>query len=61
VEIGGSKLALFTYGTPELRLAVGRVRGDKGEVYWYSGYGQVPFDPKPFAKPEGMKIEEIKP
>jgi hypothetical protein len=61
IEIGSSKLALFTYGTPEIPLAVGRVRGDKGEIYWYSGYGQVPFDVKLFAKPEGMKIEEMKP
>jgi hypothetical protein len=61
VEIGSSKLALFTYGTPERPLAVGRVRGDKGEIYWFSGYGQVPFDAKLFVKPEGMKIEETKP
>ena len=61
VEIGSSKLALFTYGNPERPLAVGRVRGGKGEIYWYSGYGQVPFDAKLFAKPEGTKIEEMKP
>jgi hypothetical protein len=61
VEIGNSKLALFMYGIPERPLAVGRVRGDRGEIYWYSGYGQVPFDAKLFAKPEGLKIEEIKP
>jgi len=61
VEMGNSKLALFTYGTPERPLAVGRVRADKGEIFWYSGYGQVPFDAKLFEKPEGMKIEEVKP
>jgi len=61
LEIGGSKLALFTYGTPERPLSVGRVRGEKGEIYWYSGYGQLPFDAKLFAKPEGVKIEEMKP
>lgn len=61
VEIGGSKLALFTYGTPERPLAVGRVRGDKGEIFWYSGYGRVPFDATLFARPDGMKIEEVKP
>jgi len=61
VEIGNSKLALFTYGTPERPLAVGRVRGGKGEIYWYNGYGQVPFDAKLFAMPQGMKIEETKP
>lgn len=61
VEVGKSKLALFTYGTPERPLAVGRVRGDDGEIYWYSGYCGVPFDAKLFAKPEGVKIEESKP
>jgi hypothetical protein len=61
VEIGNSKLALFTYGTPEKPLAVGRVRGEKGEIFWYSGFGQVSFDPKMFAKPEGIKIQESKP
>jgi hypothetical protein len=61
VQVGNSKLALYTYGTPERPLAVGRVRGEKGEIYWFSGYGQVPFDAKLFAKPEGMKIEEIRP
>jgi hypothetical protein len=60
VEIGKSKLALFTYGTPERPLAVGRVRGNSGEIYWYSGYGEVPFDAKLFAKPEGIKVEEVK-
>lgn len=61
VEIGSSMLALFTYGIPERPLAVSRKRGDKDEIYWYSGYGHVPFDAKLFAKPEGMKVEEIKP
>jgi hypothetical protein len=61
VEIGSSKLALFTFGNPEHPLSVGRVRGDKGEIYWYSGYGQIPFDAKLFAKPEGITLEEMKP
>ncbi len=61
VEIGSSKLALFTYGSPERPLAVGRVRGDNGEIYWYSGYGDIPFDAKLFEKPDGMKIEDAKP
>jgi hypothetical protein len=60
VEIGGSKLALFTYGRPEHPLAVGRVRANGGEIFWYSGYGEVPFDGKLFAEPEGVKIQEIK-
>lgn len=61
VEIGGSKLALFTYGTPERPLAVGRVRGSRAEIYWYSGFGQLPFDGNLFAKPEGVKIEGTHP
>jgi len=27
----------------------------------YSGYGQMDFNPKLFAKPENVKIEELKP
>jgi hypothetical protein len=61
VQIGNSALALFTYGTPERPLAVGRQRGDKNDLFWYSGYGQVGFDPKLFAKPENVKIEDSKP
>jgi hypothetical protein len=57
VHIGESSLALFTYGTPERPLAVAWTRGDKNEIFWYSGYGQINFDPKLFAKPEGVKIE----
>lgn len=60
VETASTKLALFTYGTPERPLAVGRVRGDDGEIYWYSGFGEVPFDAKLFAKPEGIKFDETK-
>jgi hypothetical protein len=60
VEIGGSKLALFTCGSPEHRLAVGRVRANGGEIFCYSGYGEVPFDARLFAKPEDVKIQEIK-
>lgn len=61
IQTGNSKLALFTYGKPERPLAVGCVRGDDGVIYWYSGYGEVPFDAKLFAKPEGVKIEDSKP
>lgn len=60
LEIGNSKLALFTYGTPERPLAVGRVRDGEGEIFWYSGFGEVPFEAGLFAKPEGIKIEEGK-
>lgn len=60
VHIGQSSVALFTYGTPERPLAVAWTRGDKHEIYWYSGYGEVDFNPKLFAKPEGVTIEEAK-
>jgi hypothetical protein len=61
VETADSKLALFTYGPPERPLAVSRVRGDKGEIFWFKGHGDLPFEPKLFAKPEDVKIEEAKP
>jgi hypothetical protein len=32
--------------------------GDRAEVFCYSGYGHVPFDPKLVAKPEGVNITE---
>ena len=60
LQFGESIIALFTYGTPERPLAVGWTRGDKNEIFWYSGYGQMDFDPKLFAKPEHVKIEEVK-
>jgi len=61
VEIGKADLALFTYGSPERPLAVARKRGEKNDIYWYSGYGQLDFNPKLFAKPENVKMEELKP
>jgi hypothetical protein len=59
-RIGESSLALFTFGTPERPLSVAWTRGEKHEIFWYSGYGQVAFDPKLFAKPEGVKIQDAK-
>lgn len=61
LEVGDLILGLFTYGNPERPLALMRGRGDKNDIFWYSGYGQVDFDPKLFAKPENVKIEDIKP
>lgn len=62
VDLGNSiSLAMFTYGTPERPMAVARTRGDKGEIFWFSGWGDVPFDPTLFSKPQGVKIEEQKP
>jgi hypothetical protein len=60
VTIGTTALALFTYGTPERPIAVTQHRNGKADIYWYSGYGQMNFDPKIFAKPENVKIEESK-
>lgn len=60
LQFGDSVVALFTYGTPEIPLAVAWSRGEKHEIFWYSGYGVIDFDPKLFAKPEHVKIEEMK-
>ncbi len=60
LSFGESKLALFTYGTPERPLSVAWMRGEKHEIFWYSGYGQLDFDRKLFEKPENVKIEDVK-
>jgi hypothetical protein len=53
IEIGNTKLLMFTINAPtERALAVGRPAGEKGEVYIYAAYDEIPFDPKLFAKPE---------
>jgi hypothetical protein len=57
VNINGGTLVLFTYGTPERPMAV--VSGqNSGKIFWYKGYGDIPFQPSLFAKPEGVKIQE---
>jgi hypothetical protein len=58
LDMGGTRFALFTYGSNEFPLLVAHTVGNKGEMFWYSGYGRVPFDPKLFAKPEGITITE---
>jgi hypothetical protein len=60
VDVGDSQLFLFTTGTPELPWAVARKHGNVNEIFWYGTYEQLPFDQKLFAKPEGVKIEEVK-
>lgn len=60
VNVGSTSLALFTYGTPERPVAVSQDHNGKTDIFWYSGYGQVEFDPKLFAKPENVTIEELK-
>jgi hypothetical protein len=39
---------------------VSQERNGKTDIFWYSGYGEVDFDPRLFAKPENVKIEESK-
>jgi hypothetical protein len=60
VDIGDSQLFLFTTGRPERPWAVARKRGNVNEIFWYGTYEQLPFDQKLFAKPEGVKVEEVK-
>jgi hypothetical protein len=60
LNFGDSTVALFTYGTPERPLAAAWTRGEKHAIFWYSGYGDLDFDPKLFAKPEHVKIDEAK-
>lgn len=60
VNLGDSQLFLFTMGTPERPWAVARQHGNLHEIYWYGVYDQLPFDPKLFARPEGVEIEEAK-
>lgn len=60
-KIGGVTLALFTYGVPERPLGVVWTSGDEHDIFWYKGYGDMPFDSRLFAKPEHVKIEEPKP
>ncbi len=40
--------------------AVARQHSGTREIYWYGEYKQIPFDSKLFAKPAGVKIEEVK-
>lgn len=61
LDLEGIDLGMFTYGTPERPLAVVRVRGEKSEIFWYSGYGDLPFDLELFTKPDNVRIEEPKP
>lgn len=60
LNFGESKLALFTYGSPSRPLAVAWMRGGKNDIYWYSGYGEMPFDASLFALPAGLRVTEAK-
>jgi hypothetical protein len=61
LKVGTISYMLFTYGPSEHPLGLARQEGEKNEIFWYSGYGEIPFDPKLFAKPEGIKIENQTP
>jgi hypothetical protein len=62
IEIGSTRFLMFTVDAPSERpLAVGRAVGGKGEVFIYTAYVEVPFDPKLFARPDGVNISETKP
>lgn len=48
VDVGDATLALFTYGASERPMAVSRVRGEKWEIFWFRGWGDLPFNAKLF-------------
>jgi hypothetical protein len=59
-QVGTAALTLFLAKSPELPIAVSLKRGDKNEIFLYSQYARKAFDPKLFAKPADVKIEESK-
>lgn len=61
VQVGAATLTLFLAKSPELPIAVSLKRGDKNDVFFYSQYARTEFDPKLFAKPADVKIDESKP
>jgi len=60
-QVGTATLMLFVAKSPELPIAVSLKRGDKTEIFSYSQYARTAFDPKFFAKPEDVKIQDSKP
>jgi hypothetical protein len=48
-------------GNPEAPVSVVRKDDKTRKIFWYEEYSQMPFDAKLFAKPEGVKIEEVHP
>ena len=60
-KVGTAVLTLFVAKSPELPIAVSLRRGDKNDVFLYSIYARTEFDPKLFAKPENVRIEDSKP
>jgi hypothetical protein len=61
IEIGGTRFVMLTTTSLNERpLAVARSVGGKGEVFVYTDYEEIPFDPKLFARPSGVRISEQK-
>jgi len=60
-KVGTAVLTLFVAKSPELPVAVSLRRGDKNDIFLYSLYARTEFDPKLFAKPANVKIEDSKP
>ena len=58
LEREGTRLALFTYGPDQHPLLLARTTARSEELYWYSGYGQLPFDADLFTVPRGIDIVE---
>ncbi|MBZ5602667.1 MAG: hypothetical protein LAO79_10210 [Acidobacteriia bacterium] len=60
IQLADSQLFLFKSGSPGVPVAV-IMSTEKGRsIFWYGEYEEVPFDPKLFAKPQGLKVEELK-
>jgi len=60
-QVGAVWLTLFLAKSPELPIGVSLRRGDKSEIFFYSQYARMEFDPKLFAKPADVKIQDSKP
>ena len=58
IENASTQLFLFTSGNPEVPVSVVRKDDKTREIFWYGEYTQMPFDPKMFAKPDGVTIED---
>jgi hypothetical protein len=54
------QVTLYTTGTPERPWALSRQRGNTTETFWYEVYEQVPFNAQLIAKPDGVKIQEVR-
>lgn len=60
-NISDSQLFLFTAVESGVPVSVVRQTEKTREIFWYGEFQELPFDSKLFSKPEGVKIEELKP